>query len=572
MNALMRTLRAAIKLTADAAPRELTWGLILQISNVVATVAQLFLLKRVLDVLTGNEAQAADALDALPSALGVAGLLLFSRAASAVSTELVWLLSTKLTFEVDRGIARRALAAELTEFDDAEFHDNMRRAHEEVSGRTWYLTRGLFEAVRSIVSAAAIGAVLWSISPAIVLVGVAAVAPSAWTLSRIARIRYGIYAEQTALRRERNQIISIVSSRRSAKEARLYRLGQSLFPDHERLATQILNGIRSQAQRRVGLAMLSDLFLIVVLAGATAWGLRAISNGSISLAEGGVVVVALLQLFSRLRALTSSSVDLREAGMHLDNYLTWTAEVEGDLFAHATGQERGGSFVELRFEDVSFRYPGTTVNALEPVSFALRPGELMVVRGPNGSGKSTLMSLLSGLLEPTTGRIVFDNGDTGDVARKRLREMTSAQFQDITRFEIPLDRAIGAEDQVPDLERVTDALRRSTADAFIETTTDGSSQRLGRQFEGGREFSSGQWQRLTLARALYQQHSALLILDEPTSMQDAASQEAIRSLLLEPSEQRASVLVTHHESNDGALTPTTTLHLAPSGDRAQLSK
>jgi ATP-binding cassette subfamily B protein len=204
----------------------------------------------------------------------------------------------------------------------------------------------------------------------------------------------------------------------------------------------------------------------------------------------------------------------------------------------------------IRFENVSFTYPGVERPALQHVNLHVRPGQSLALVGQNGSGKTTLIKLLARLYEPTEGRILLDGLDLRDWDEKVLRRRIGVIFQDFVRYQMLVGENIGA----GDVDRFSDepgwreAAARGLADDFIETLPRGYETQLGRWFQGGRELSGGQWQKVAVARAFMRRGADILVLDEPTAAMDAEAEARVFEHFREMTRDRIAILISHRFS------------------------
>jgi ATP-binding cassette subfamily B protein len=183
----------------------------------------------------------------------------------------------------------------------------------------------------------------------------------------------------------------------------------------------------------------------------------------------------------------------------------------------------------IRFEDVSFRYPGTDVDVLQHVDLTIPAGSAVAIVGVNGAGKTTLAKLLAGFYEPTRGRITVDGIDLRDLDLDAWRARMSACFQDFVHFEFLARESTGLGDlpRIDDERTVSEALARAKATDVVEMLPDGLGTLLGKGYDDGVELSTGQWQKVALGRAMMRQDPLLLILDEPTASLDAYTEHAL---------------------------------------------
>ena len=197
----------------------------------------------------------------------------------------------------------------------------------------------------------------------------------------------------------------------------------------------------------------------------------------------------------------------------------------------------------IAFRDVSFAYePGRPV--LRKVSLAAAPGTITAIVGPTGSGKSTLMMLLLRLFEPDEGVIEIGGVDVRKIRVAELRHAIAIALQENLLFGTTVRENIRY--AVPDASDadVREAARVAAADEFIEELPQGYDTLLG---ERGTKLSTGQRQRLSIARAVLKR-APVLVLDEPTASLDAATELRVLANLAEWGRERAIFLITHRLS------------------------
>jgi ABC-type multidrug transport system fused ATPase/permease subunit len=197
---------------------------------------------------------------------------------------------------------------------------------------------------------------------------------------------------------------------------------------------------------------------------------------------------------------------------------------------------------EVRFRDLTFAYPGGAP-VLEGFDLTIPAGSSLAIVGQNGAGKTTLAKLLCRLYDPQGGRIEIDGVDLREFDLGSWRSRLTAVFQDFTRFELPLRDNV-APAGAPDAAVLAALESAGAADlAGLDTI-------LARGYEGGAEFSGGQWQRVALARALcaVQLGKGVVLLDEPTAQLDVRGEAEIFDRILAASRHCTTILISHRFS------------------------
>lgn len=206
----------------------------------------------------------------------------------------------------------------------------------------------------------------------------------------------------------------------------------------------------------------------------------------------------------------------------------------------------------IRFEDVSFSYPGTDRPVLRHLDLDLVPGESVAIVGENGAGKTTLLKLLAGFYQPTDGRILIDGRDLQALDPAQWRRRLAVIFQDFVRFELSAFENVAlADPHHPDAHAHAEAAAVAAgADQIVAGLPKGWDTILSRAFTDGADLSGGQWQRIALARALYGARvgGQVLILDEPTASLDVHAEVALFDQLLTHAQGCTAMVVSHRFS------------------------
>jgi ATP-binding cassette subfamily C protein LapB len=254
----------------------------------------------------------------------------------------------------------------------------------------------------------------------------------------------------------------------------------------------------------------------------------------------GRAVAPLGQIAALLSRLSQTMSSYRA----LDKVMTTSGE-SGDTAPLRRARLSG----RIRFDGVTFRYPGATARALDKVSFTIEPGERVAIIGRVGSGKSTIARLILGLYTPERGAIVIDDADVRQLHPDDLRANIGSVLQDVVLLSGSIRDNIALGDAAIDDAAVLRAARLSGAHDFIGQLSGGYDVRLADRGEG---LSGGQRQAIAIARALvtpsHRSPRPMLIFDEATSAMDTESESALIGRLEAELAGRTLVMVTHRQS------------------------
>jgi ATP-binding cassette, subfamily B, bacterial len=197
----------------------------------------------------------------------------------------------------------------------------------------------------------------------------------------------------------------------------------------------------------------------------------------------------------------------------------------------------------VRFEGVTFTYPGMAEPVLRRIDLDIRPGETLAIVGATGSGKTTLVSLVPRLYDVTAGRITIDGRDIRDFRLSSLRQVVGVAFEEPTLFSMSVreNLTLGRPDAGED--DITEALTVAQAE-FVYELPWGLNTRVGEQ---GLSLSGGQRQRLALARAVLGK-PRVLVLDDPLSALDVHTEALVEEALTRVLAGTTALLVVHRPS------------------------
>jgi ATP-binding cassette subfamily B protein len=394
-------------------------------------------------------------------------------------------------------------------------------------------------------------ALLVSIHPALALLALFAL-PPVFTSSWRPAVERTAYERGAAPGRLARHLFDIATTAAPGKEVRVTGIGDRLIRDR-RLAWA--SGNRAIAAARWASAGWHTLAWAIFGAGYVG----AIVFVSSGLAAPAGDVLLTLAAGSRLSFYVGGAVGeigfLRGTWMDAAIRLAWLEDYATACLAAADQPVPDRLAEGIRFDHVSFAYPGTDRIVLDDISLELPAGAVVAIVGENGAGKSTLVKLLAKMYAPTEGRILVDRTDLARIPAPEWRLRLAGAFQDFFRFELRARHTVG----IGDLPRrdhepaVVTAVSRAGADDVIERLKEGLETQLGPTWPNGVELSFGQWQKLALARGFMRDRPLVLVLDEPTAALDAETEHALferyaTAVREEERSGRITILVSHRFS------------------------
>ena len=458
------------------------------------------------------------------------------------------LLRAQLGQRVNVMILEKALTLELAHFEDSEFYDKLTRARREASTRPLSLVTRTFGLVQNGISLASYAVLLAHFSPWAVAVLLLAGLPAFVAEVKFSGDAFRLFRWRSPESRMQIYLETVIAREDHAKEVKLFGLGPRLLERYREIFRRLYGEDRALTVRRDAWGFVLGLIATAALYAAYAWIAVSTVRGRITLGQ----MTMYLALFRQGQAAVSAML-AAVGGMYEDNlYLSTLYEYLETAVPLPPGEAVRGPHPEdgIRFEDVSFAYPGAESPALEHVTLHLEPGTSLALVGENGSGKTTLIKLLTRLYAPTAGRILLDGRDLAEWDQAALRQRVGVIFQDFVRYQMLVGENVGAGDEryFEDEDRWRTAATKGRASEFIDTLPGGYHTQLGKWFRDGRELSGGQWQKVALSRAFMRTRADILVLDEPTAAMDAAAEAEVFEHFRQLARERITILISHRFS------------------------
>jgi ATP-binding cassette, subfamily B, bacterial len=458
------------------------------------------------------------------------------------------LLRAQLGQRVNVMILEKALSLSLAQFEDSEFYDRLTRARREASSRPLSMVMRTFGLVRDVVQLASFSGLLWQFSPLAMLVLLLAGVPAFIAEAKFSGDAFRLFRWRSPEARMQLYLESVLAREDHAKEVQLYGLGPLFLDRYRGIFDKLYSADRALTIRRDSWGLGLGLLGTVALYGAYAWVAVVAIMGRLTLGQMTLYVALFRQGQSALSGVLAAVGGLYEDNLYLSTlteYLAQPAPARGGAAKEGPDPSDG-----IRFENVSFTYPGGSEPALQDLTLHIRPGQALAIVGENGSGKTTLIKLLTRLYTPTAGRILLDGRDLQEWDEVRLRERIGVIFQDFARYQLEVGENVGVGDvhAFTDEARWREAATAGLAMPFIDELPKGFQTRLGKWFQDGRELSGGQWQKIALSRAFMRTGADIVVLDEPTAAMDAAAEAEVFAHFRDLTAGRIAVLISHRFS------------------------
>jgi ATP-binding cassette subfamily B protein len=461
------------------------------------------------------------------------------------------LLGARLGIDINVTILEKALALDLSYFEDPEFYDKLTRARREASSRPISLITESFGLLQSVITLLGYAALLVRFSPWTVLALFAATVPATMAEMRFSKLVFKIRNWRSPESRRLMYLEYVLANDEHAKEVKLFGLGPLFLERYRKLSEEFYEQDRRLYVRRAKWTQALSLVGTSTFYGAYAVMALFAAAGRLTLGDMTLYVLAFRQGQQAFQSALSAIGGMYEHNLYMSNLWDYLHVADSAarlpsptpaLLPGAAGAERG-----IVLENVGFHYPGKDAWALRHIDLTIPPGESLALVGENGAGKTTLVKLLTRLYEPTEGRIVLDGRELREWDVGDLRRRFGVLFQDFNQYQLRVREnvGLGSVDHMGEEPRIERAVEQGGATEIVRSLPGGLDAPLGRWFQDGTELSGGQWQKIALARAFMREEADILVLDEPTASLDAEAEHAVFERFRTLARGRTTIVISH---------------------------
>ncbi|HYX33115.1 MAG TPA: ABC transporter ATP-binding protein [Oligoflexus sp.] len=456
------------------------------------------------------------------------------------------LIGGRLAIDINVRILEKALTLDLKDFENPEFYDQLVRARREASSRPLAVVSDSFMLIQHGLTLSGYLVLLMNLNVWAVIGLFLAAMPAALAEIYFSTTTFWARNRRSAELRKLNYLEYVLANDSHVKEVKLFKLGPTLLRRYQAIAESMNREDQQLSLRRSTWGYLLSLIGTLAFYLCYAWIAMAAALKKLSLGDLTFYVAAFRQGQQSFQSILGTLGGMYENNLYMSNLFAFLAIPE----TTATPPERVITARQeegIRFEQVSFQYPGQTQEALSDINLFIPKGQSLALVGHNGAGKTTFIKLLTRLYRPTRGRILLDGKDLQDWAEDVLLQRMAVVFQDFNRYQMSFAEnvAMGSIQHETEQSRLLRAIDHGGADGVLQGLPKGLETPLGRWFHDGVELSGGQWQKIALARAFMREEADILVLDEPTAALDAEAEFAVFNSFRALTRDRTSILISH---------------------------
>ena len=443
-------------------------------------------------------------------------------------------------------IYEKAARMDISSYDNPKFYNDFVLAMNMMEDRAETVIEDTQKLVTNLVSLTTIVSVIIAIDPMCLLFVVACIVIMVPMGRVISKIDVKRKEAMTPLDRKNLYFQRVFYLQDYAKELRLNPYGEMIDRRYKKNVGDRLKTISPFLRKQWQLYFCQEslpMTLIINFGVCMYMGYQAIVKKEVSLGDFVATFNGVSTVSSSVFFLTSwFTIHFRENGYQIEKFRRFMDAEE--TIKSGTDETLHEKPVSIKFNNVSFTYPGNDKPTLKNISFEIKPYQKIALVGYNGAGKTTLTNLLLRLYDVTEGSITVDGKDIREWDKKAYHRNFAAVFQDFALFGASLGENVSM-NSTPDKERVEAALKESN---FTKTFENGTDTILLREFDdNGASLSGGEAQKVAVSRVFYKD-CPFAILDEPSANLDPVSEYALNEAMVRAAKEKSVIFISHRLS------------------------
>lgn len=530
----------------EASPWFITLTVGISLTAFVDTISNTWLSKIVFDGMAQNTPY----MEILTAVLILLGIMMISAIAKTLFNHIKSPVETeKIKLHIRSTLYKKTRHLDLFCFEDPDFYDEYTRALAEADTRAINVLGTLSSLSSAIVSLATLAFIIIYLDPVLILFALAGAGISTLITRRLVKLRYSFDYDRTLFDRKANYTQRLFYEPQYAKDMKMDHMYSYFIKSYKNTVSSLIAYIKNRRSKISLYEFLAASQMTIMQVLMILFLTYRVYNHIISIGDYAALLNSVFSLMFQLNSLFGIIPQFYQNSLYVQNLINITQRVpaiENDegIVLPANGE------MSITFNHVSFAYPGSEKPVLKDISMDFKAGGRHAIVGHNGAGKSTIIKLILRLYDVTEGEILVNGVNIKEYNVFSLRQNIASVFQDFQLYSIPLsDYVLSGEcaDKQSE-EKVWQALEQVGIKDKIKTKKNGIHSILSKEFDSeGILMSGGENQKLALAKAFVKQGS-MVILDEPSSALDPISEYELHNKMLEISEGKTVILISHRLS------------------------
>jgi len=462
-------------------------------------------------------------------------------------TYLDYILRYKLQNEITLKFHQKIAGLDIAHFENPKTQDLISKTRDTMQWRLPDFIRTFFYLISSIVGYIAAFAALvqfgWWIPVIITVITI----PRLYLQAKYGAIQWSIWGSGAPQAKKLWYFNYILQDPMTVRETRISQASASLLKKFKEIQLYLFGLSKKALDKNLRASTIPPLIEMIFIFLIAYQFLPSVLVGTLTIGSFTLLISMLQQLGDRSADASSHFAQIYEGNLYVNHYFEFLAlprlikEPENPVIL------TGNKPPKIEFRNVSFAY-NDGPKVLNKISFTIEPGQSVALVGHNGAGKTTIIKLLCRFYDVTEGEILINGINIKNIKLSEWYKFMGTLFQEFVRYHFTVRENISLGSSKPvDESAMIEAAKKADADMFINSLPNKYDQILGKEFEDGIEISGGQWQKIAIARAFYE-NPPILILDEPTSSIDAEAEFNIFNNIVEQYKDKTLIVVSHRFS------------------------
>lgn len=450
-----------------------------------------------------------------------------------------------IDLEIDIKFYHHVLRMDYETFDDPKIQIDKGRSHAALS-KIWEVSDILFGFITQIISLVTVILVISFLNPLLIIVILVFSILLAVIKKTINKKLFELDQQGSAIDRRMWGIAYMLDQKDYAKEIRLFDISDLLLNEYKKIKNDSLNLNMEYYKNQNIPGNCGKIFELIQNACIYIYLIYNVVANSMLIGDFTIYLSYYSRFTGMLNGLLNSFLQLSRINLNvgeLNQFMNLPMNLRNSGHLHIDYSKKS----VIEFKNVSFKYPGGEIYALEDINITLSFNEKLCIVGENGSGKSTFIKLLTRLYAPTEGTILLNNRNISEYDYDEYLKLFSPVFQDFVRYYLSVGLNIALTSNY-DVNKLNGIIKQCHLETLIQKLSKGYSTQVGKWIDPeGIEPSGGENQRIAIARALYH-GGEIFILDEPTAALDPNAEYEIYKQFNSMIKDKTAVLVTHRLS------------------------
>ncbi len=452
----------------------------------------------------------------------------------------------KLYFAIYKTIYEKAAKMDYEAYDNPEYYNDLVLAMNSMNERAYAVLSNTQDILTNVIGVLTIGAVIISIDPVCLIFVAVCVAIMTPVGRLIAKVNVERTEAMTPLDRKNLYFSRVFYLQDYAKDLRLSGAGKMIEARYNKNIFDRIKTIAPYLTKQWKLYFCQEslpMTILIYLGISLLMGYKAIVTKEVSMGDFAATFNGAASISTSVFAITSQfAINIRENGLYVEKFRRFMSAKEKMI--SGTRETVFKDPPVIKFNNVSFRYPGTEKYVLKNINLEISPYKKVALVGYNGAGKTTLTNLLLRLYDVTDGSITVNGIDIREWDISAYHRNFAAVFQDFSLFGATLGENVSMDDS-PQEEKVKEALK---AASFDRKLPNGSESILLREFDDeGVSLSGGEAQKIATARAFYRD-CPFAVLDEPSANLDPVSEYSLNQSMASAADRKTVIFISHRLS------------------------